>query len=328
MSSNKPKIFVDYVPLGPLLDSGEWKRTDIENLKRLGNEVLIMLLGLKGEVEISKDELNSLGVHKIKELEEASIISVHGNTCYLNMDYPLFQYLLCEESQFEDNLEKVAKKVAKRQISTNAKLEPDVQLIFDKIQEERKGIGLNTALKPTEANIGVIRGKLLKHKVDDILPCISSFFEWIKEEYPERRNAGRQIKTILGNLDNKIKLTRMKNPEWRKGREAPPVKNQDSISAFYGKLLPLWDEIAEGKIKVRIDGTLNQRKYTALAWRIFKQKLKGETPGTAEKPEDIWRFSWKSAISRGGLGSNADDDLSINGHLHSVKTVSLKAPNE
>ena len=114
------------------------------------------------------------------------------------------------------------------------------------------------------------------------------------------------------------------NPQWRDGREAQLAKKDDPLSKLYNIFVLNWDDINSKNVKIIIDGNIERRKIASLAYRIFRKKLGDETPATHKSPEKLWRGCWSEAKKRGGLGSTADDDLNINGSLHSVRILTFK----
>tara|TARA_Y100000034_G_scaffold134319_1_gene202420 strand:- start:1045 stop:2037 length:993 start_codon:yes stop_codon:yes gene_type:complete len=324
------KAFKDYIPLG-LYE--EWPPPNLRQLKKIGGDILVLLLVLKGRTEMSVEDLEKFNVnHKL--LAENNVIRIYDRVAYLNCDNKIFRYLLVQEESLDGKTAK--KRVLKVKSEPEKVKKPrktprprplhndEVQEILGLMNELRAKANLPYPLHYNADNFDQIKYMLGKYSKHDLLLGIKNYFGWILEEKEERMYGGDKVKSILNNFESKLSIAKRMNPQWRDGREAQLAKKDDPLSKLYNIFVLNWDDINSKNVKIIIDGNIERRKIASLAYRIFRKKLGDETPATHKSPEKLWRGCWSEAKKRGGLGSTADDDLNINGSLHSVRIVTFK----
>lgn len=325
----KPKVFKDYIPFG-LYE--EWPPPNLKSIKKVGGDILALILICKGRTEISVEELEQYSVnHKL--LLDHNLIRIYDRVAYLNCDNQIFRYMLVSDDQVSE----VSAKKPKLKVKEQPKKEPkprkprkpkpphddNVQEILSLLNELRAQVGLPYPLHYNADNYDEIKQNLELYSKADILLGITNYFKWIKED-DTRMYAGDKVKSVFKNFDKRITIAKSMNPQWREGREAQLSNKDDPLSRLYNIFVANWDDIKNKSVKIIIDDNIERRKVASLAYRIFNKKLGDETPATHKNAEGLWRACWSESKKRGGLGSNADDDLNVNGSLHSVKVINFK----
>ena len=127
-----------------------------------------------------------------------------------------------------------------------------------------------------------------------------------------------------GNFKGKLYNAKQRGTDVSNIEIDPQVSSHtDDVSSLYNVLILHWDKIQGKKIKIEFEGELQQMQIASMAYKKFKSKLKGKNPKYVDSPEKLFRECYTESVKKGGVLTQALDDLYINGHEYSVETISI-----
>ena len=129
---------------------------------------------------------------------------------------------------------------------------------------------------------------------------------------------------VLKNMKGKLYNAQQRGTDVSHIEIAPQVSShKDDVSSLYNTLVLNWDKIQSKKIKIEFQGELQQMQIASLAYKKFKSKLSGKNPKYVDSPEELFRGCYTESVEKGGVLTQALDDLYINGHEYSVESISI-----
>jgi hypothetical protein len=322
---------VDFVPLA---------KTDIDSMKEdivlHGNYLLLLLLHGGDNYTWSKEEISNVLPGSIQQslsedipvlLSKGILIMMSDGHFCLNLEYPIFRYLLVHEDTIERPKINLASRGTiggsnsnyneggaggSKQDHSGAKerlLKLVNQLRKDKFdaRPQRMGVIISAVLEDT----------ISKHGEKACTTVAESYFEW-----EGLRSKFATIQSTFSNFDKKMQIALSKNSDIASViKDLPPTKDNSPMWMLYDHIAKNFDKIQKNEKQVVLVGELKDRQIASLAYRLFLKKLCGRKPVEWDDPQGMWNSCVKQATSMGGILVTADDDININGkNLTAEKT--------
>ncbi len=341
------KIGEDYLPIG---------RIDLSDLTDSEAGALLKLLMTSDHNNMFQNrrrkELDSV----LESLRKKGYINLSERLVYLNFTHDLFKHFLAKEDIYINNNKKTNKKSEPKsktsgQVNTKKilktknpaktlkeylkeedflkRVSPSHVKIMSVLNDEREKWGLPHFKRWTAQHEEAITTVLKAYSLDDILIVIVGYIAWLKEQDPYKSIPAKSRMTspssvFGGNFKGKLYNAQQRGTDVSNIEIEPQVSSHtDDVSSFYNTLVVHWDEIQNKKIKIELEGELQQMQIASMAYKKFKSKVNGKNPKYVDSPERIFRECYKESVEKGGVITQALDDLYINGHEYSVETISI-----
>mgnify|MGYP003131976017 FL=1 len=330
------KPTVDYVPLAKV-DFNEMK----EDVEKHGAYLLLLLLHGGRNYRWTKEEIAQalpgsiaqIATDALPVLEEKKILILAQNGDYcLNLDYPIFRYLMVEDSTIENpkidiasrgtiggnnNINNEGGAGGSEQDHSEAK-ERLLNLInhlrkdkFD-ARPQRMGVIISATLEEV----------LTKHGEKACVAVAESYFEW-----EGLRSKFATVQSTFSNFEKKMQIALSKNQDIASViKDLPATKDNSPMWQLYDEIVQNFDSLQKNQKQVVLDGSLKDRQIASLAYRQFLKKLCGRKPVEWDDPQGMWDSCVQNATSMGGILVTSDDDLNINGKYHTIPKTTVQVP--
>ena len=340
------KIGEDYLPIG---------RADLSDLTDSEAGALLKRLMTSDHSNMFQNKRRKELDSVLESLRKKGYINLSERLVYLNFTHDLFKHFLAKEDIYINNNKKITKKKEPKsktsgQVTTKKilktenpakalkeyfkeddflkRVSPTHIKIMSVLNEERAKWNMQPYKRWTAPHEEAITNALKAYSLDDILTVIVGYIAWLKEtdplKSPSAKNKMCSPSAVLKNMKGKLYNAQQRGTDVSHIEIAPQVSSHtDDVSSLYNTLILNWDKIQSKKVKIEFQGELQQMQIASMAYKKFKSKLAGKNPKYVDSSEELFRGCYKESTDKGGVLTQALDDLYINGHEYSVESISI-----
>ena len=323
------KPHIDYIPLG---------KTDIESMKgdiiNHGSYLLLLLLHGGDHYSWTREEIvkvapkSSLG-KDLDKLVEKGILNFSENTYHLNLEYPIFRYLLVEDSTITSPRASWGTIGGNNIYNKNEgvigggdkKLEEATDRLFSLVNTLRQQ---RFDAKPQRKGViisNTIEEALKNHGEKACTAVVESYFEW------EGLNVKfATVQSTFTNFEKKLTIALSKNRDIASKLRDMPETRKGPMWMLYDQIVGNFDVLRKQNMKICFTGGLKDQQIASMAYRLYIKRLCNKKPVEWDDPQGIWESCVGNATKLGGIQSVSEDDLFINGKLHTVPVVTVGVP--